>query len=190
MQVKLVGLGALGCAVLICLTVFPVILIVGLVIDQGTIRERLIFAVPFSAAVSAMVLVVVLILSARDKWRFNKTRQSVRDRLLSRHDAPEIEFVRQIPDCDPVLVTKVRQAIAAFFEVPAEKVLPTDSLKSDLYWNELEPGIHWSVAGHVFRARNVVPKAWRFDSNQEDVGGVVREIARILNEFDRPAQAP
>lgn len=171
----------IGCAGMIAAVAYVMGIVCSLFAREVTASERMMMAV-FPAV---MAFVAALILFARDRSRHVAARQTVRDNLLPRQDVNDDEFFAHFPKNDPTLIAQTRRAISLFFDVPAEKIHPTDNLQNDLEFSTLEPGFHTFVVYHVFNARNVAPQPfWFKTSNLTDVGDLAKEIQRILDGFE------
>jgi len=131
-----------------------------------------------------MTFLAALLLLARDRWRFTSTIRSVRRTLLARQNMSDTEYLERFADADPALAAQVRQEVAAFFNVPAQKIHPMDDLRKDLGFDALEPGFHSFVAGNVLAARKVEPQPFLFNTGGlTDIGDLVNEMQRILDRL-------
>jgi len=81
-------------------------------------------------------------------------------------------------------VVQTRQAVAAFFNVPVQKIHSKDNLRKDLGFESLEPGFHSFVAFHVLAARKVQTQSFLFNTGGlVDIGDLANEIQRLLDGF-------
>lgn len=169
---------AMGCAGALAAVAFLIGLVCSLFANGATFGERMTMA----TMPAGMTFVAALFLLVRDRWRFASTMRSVRRRLLARLDMSDAQFVEHFPTSEPSLVAQTRQAIAAFFNVPVQKIHSTDSLRKDLGFEALEPGFHSFVALHVLAARKVEPQPFLFHTGDlSDIGDLINEMQRVLD---------
>ncbi len=174
----------IGCAGMIAAVAFVFGIIGSLFATEADIGERLMIAV----MPAAIAFVAALILFARDHARHTSTMRPVRQVLLARQDVNDHDFFAHFPDADSTLITQTRQAISQFFDVPAQKIHPTDDLRNDFQFDTLEPSFHSFVVYHVLDVRNVAPQPFTFNTGDlTDVGDLAKEIQRVLDGFD-PAE--
>lgn len=170
-----------GCAGMIAAVAFVFGMIGSLFATEANFGERIMIA--FMPA--AFAFVAALILCARDYARRTSTMRTLRQMLLARHDVNDDDFVSHFPDADPALVTQTRQAISQFFDVPVQKIHPTDKLQDDLRFDRLEPGFHLYVVHHVLDARKVAPRPFTFHTGGlTGVGDLAKEIQCVLDRFE------
>jgi len=168
-----------GCAGMLALVAFILASIVSL-FTSATLGGRLTLAIMSGT----MTFLAALLLLARDRWRFTSTIRSVRRTLLARQDVSEAEYLKHFPASDPSLVVQTRQAVAAFFNVPVQKIHSKDNLRKDLGFESLEPGFHSFVAFHVLAARKVQTQSFLFNTGGlVDIGDLANEIQRLLDGF-------
>jgi hypothetical protein len=175
----------IGCAGMIAAVAFIFGLIGSLFATEATFGQRLIMAL----MPAAMAFVATLILIARDDARHAGTMRAVRQMILARPDVSDHDFLAHFPGTDPTLIAQTRQAISQFFDVPAQKIHPTDNLHHDLQFNTLEPSFHSFVVYHVLNARNVAPQPFTFNTGElTNVGDFAEEIQRVLDGFNDAEQ--
>lgn len=172
--------GPIGCAGMIAAVGFALGIVGSLFATEASIGERLLRA----ALTGAITFVAALLLFARDYRRQSSTRRAVRQTLLARRGAQDDEFSVRFPAADPALIAQTRQAISQFFDVPAEKIHPTDNVHSDFHADIFEPGFHTFVVYRVLNALNVAPAPFTFSlANISDVADLANEIQRVLDGF-------
>lgn len=172
----------IGCAGVIGAVAFLFGMIGSLFATEATFAERMMMAL----MVAGMAFIAALLLCLRDEAQDWATRRSVRRMLLDRQDVSDAEFVKHFRDTDPTLIAQTRRAVAEFFNVPVQKIHPTDTLRNDLKVDTLEPGFHSFVIFHVLGARNVEPQRFVFHTGDlADIGDLAREIQRVLDGFGR-----
>jgi hypothetical protein len=171
----------IGCAFLIAVVAFLFGLIVSLFGADATMGERLLMAV----MVAGMAFVAALLLLWRDRARHKAAVKSVRKRLLERKDIGDAEYLAAFQGADVTLIAQTRRAVADFFDVPVQKIHPTDNLRQDFKFAVFEPGFHSFVLVHVFKARGVQPKPFGFrTSHLATIGDLANEIQRVLDGFE------
>jgi hypothetical protein len=170
--------GTIGCATIVAAVAFILGLVGALFAHEASVAERFMNA----GIMAAMAFCGVLILGTRDLVRYKATIRADRRKLLAQENVTDAEFLSHFSDVDPALILQIRLAVAALFQVPAEKVHPSDSLQDDLRLNILEPGFHSFVVAHVLKARNVAPQPYVFHSVAlKGFNDLVKELQRILD---------
>jgi hypothetical protein len=154
-------------------------LIGSLFMTEANVYARLLTAL----AVAATAFIAALFLAGLDYVQHTGAVRRVRAKLLARGDSSDEEFVALFPQHEPTLVQQTRRAIAQFFDVPVEKIRATDSLNGDLEYSTLEPGFHTFVVYHVLEARKVNPQPFSFKATLNDIGELIAEIQRVLDDM-------
>jgi hypothetical protein len=172
--------GMIGCAGMIAAVALILGIIASLFSTEAPFPERLTIAI----GPAGMAFVAALLLLTRDRARHVSAVKAVRQMLLAREDVSEAKFMAHFPDADPTLIAQTRQAVSKFFDVPAQKIHPTDDLRSNLQFDALEPGFHSFVVYQVLADRNVAPQPFWFKSGGlRDIGDLAKEIQRVLDGF-------
>jgi hypothetical protein len=168
----------IGCAAVIGIVAFVIGLVATLIANDPAFPHPLIAG----ALTGATTFVAALVLMARDSTRHNTAMRTVRQMLLTRQDVKEDDFIVHFPNSDSALLTQTREAVSRFFDVPTQKVHPTDNLRKDLQFDVLEPNFHSFVVFEVLNARNVVPQSFSFNTGDlADIGDLANEIQRVLD---------
>jgi hypothetical protein len=113
-------------------------------IYQATAKDALAIA----AMAAAMAFVAAMILSASDQARWDADRSQIRQRLASRADRNDNEFLAAIQPSDHELAIQVRRRLAEFFEVSPLKIRAEDEL-ARLSFERFMPGIYVFVIGGI-----------------------------------------
>lgn len=172
----------IGCAGMIAAVGFFIVGIISLFVPGGTIGERLLVA----AAAAATVFVAAILLLARDHMRHAAALRRVRRMLLAREDANGRDFASRFAYLDAELVAQTRDAVSAFFGVPAAKLRHTDRLRSDLQIDAFEPTFHSFVVYSILAARSIAPQPFTFCTAElTDVGDLANEVQRVLDDIAR-----
>jgi hypothetical protein len=175
--------GIFGCGGMIAAVAFVIGMIVSFFATDVTVGEKLALAV----MTAAMAFVAAVLLMYRDHFRHTVARRAVRRMLLARQDMVDRDYSVNSPDSDPTLIAQTRQAVAAFFDVPIEKVSIDDNLREDLNFEALEFGFHTCVVYHVLEVRNSVPRFFTFNADKlVNVRDMASEIGRVIDDFNRP----
>jgi hypothetical protein len=171
----------IGCAGIIAVVPFVIGILLALTIPESPYHDRL--AIAFGPGVLAFIAAIILF--SRDRARQLSQLKKIHNRLLARSDVTDDEFAAFFPAIDATLLAQTRTGISTFFNVPAQKVHPTDDLRRDLEFEALEPGFHTSVVYHVFNARSVEPRLpFRFNTNGlTNIGDLAAEIERVIEGF-------
>jgi hypothetical protein len=176
----------IGCAGMIAAVAFVFGVIGSLFATEASLGERLMIAL----MPAAMAFIAAFLLFSRDHARHVATMRSVRRMLLDREDINDSDYLAQFPDADSTLIAQTRRAVSEFFDVPVQKIHPTDSLRKDLRFDTLEPGFHSFVVYRVFAARNVEPQPFAFNtSDLSNIGDLSNEIQRVLDSFKSANQS-
>ena len=125
----------IGCAAMIGIVAFVIGLIAAVIANDPTFPHPLIVG----AMTGGMTFVAALILVARDRGRHTSTIRNVRQVLLARQDINDGDYLAHFPDANSTLVAQTRQAVSDFFDVPVQKIHPTDSLRDDLQFDIQPP---------------------------------------------------
>ncbi len=171
----------IGCAGIIAAVPFVIGVVVALIVTESPYHDRLTIAF----APGMLAFIAALILFTRDRARQISQLQKIHNRLLARPDVTDDEFAAFFPAIDAKLLAQTRIGVSKFFNVPAEKVHPTDDLRGDLEFEAVEPAFHTSVVYHVFNARSVEPQLpFRFNTNTlTNIGDLAAEIERVIDSF-------
>jgi hypothetical protein len=135
---------------------------------------------------AAMAFVAASILWYRDQAQHRRAVRTVRQRLLARSDMIDADYLAHFPNVDSLLLAQTRRAVSQFFDVPPEKIHPSDRLREDLQFDRLQPSFHTFVVYHVLEARKVTPQLFEFRTRDlADLGDLANEIQRILGGFNQ-----
>lgn len=149
----------------------------------ATLAERFMI----SLVPAALAFVAALLLFTRDRARHSMALREVRRVLAARDAVADQDFLAYFPDIDSTLLSQTRVALAEFFDVPPQKIHPTDRLHEDLRFGTLDPAFHSFVVYHVLSARMVEPQPFTFrTARMADIGDLAKEIQRVLNRLDKP----
>ena len=174
--------GMIGCSAMIAVVAFVFGAIGSLFVSDATFTERLMFAL----MPAAMTFIAAFFLGYRDQALHRTAMQTVRKRLMTRADLNEIDYLAHFPNSDSTLLAQTRRAVSQFFDVPPEKIHPSDRLREDLQFDRLQPSFHTFVVYHVLEARKVTPQPFAFHTRDlADLGDLANEIQRILDGFDQ-----
>jgi len=175
----------IGCAGMIAGVAFVFGIVGSLFATEAGLAERLMIAL----MPAALAFIAALLLFARDHARHTATMRMVRQMLLARQDISDGDYLAHFPEADSTLIAQVRQAVSELFDVPAQKIHPTDSLRNDLRFYALEPYFHSFVVYHVLAARNITPRSFTFNTGAlTDIGDLAKEAQRVLDGFDSAKQ--
>jgi hypothetical protein len=163
----------IGCALLVGALGFFFGLIGALFVSDASGAERLILA----AMPAAMAFVAAILLGFRDMARYKAAKRRVRRIVLARQDISDRDFTSHFPDCNATWLVQTRHLVARFFDVPPEKIHPTDELREDLRFDSLEA--YWVILHDVRKARNVVRRPATFNTTD------LTDIAQLANEIHR-----
>lgn len=128
----------------------------------------------------------------------------LRQRLLARPDMTKEEFQAHLPDCDPVMMVKTREAVSRYLSVPACKIRPTDSFRDDLHLKSVAiiarvPLLHVLVTRNVDAPSHSLqngfmtvhgpggfndPKCTFCFNDVDSFADLAAEIERVLGETD------
>jgi hypothetical protein len=170
----------IGCAAMIAAVAFVIGLIGALVANDANFGPLM-----MASMAATMAFVAALLLFSRDRARHRLAIRNVRELLLSRRDVSDTDFEAHFPHRDSSLVIQCRHAVSQFFDVPAEKIFPTDDLNTDLRFNVIKPGVHWYVVSFVLHARNIPPRRFSIrTSGLNSFDNLVQEIQGILDDKD------
>ena len=153
-------------------------LIGALFVAEASGPERLMYA----AMPAAMAFVAAMLLSLRDRIRYQAARRRVRRNLLHREDVSDAEFAAHFAGSDSAWLVQTRQAVARFFDVPAEKIYATDDLRKDLKIDTVEPMLHMFITGQLAKARNLPQRPVAFNTARLiDLGDLAAEVRRFIS---------
>lgn len=158
----------------ISLCVFTVAIAGALLLTEFTFQE----CAGVSAMAASMAFVAASLLIFRDHRRRLTAKQRVR-RLLLRWE----DFTEQAPERHSIessLLVQTRKAVADFFDVPMNKIRPTDNFEL-LEAKAFEPHFHFFVIEHVLRQRHLDVGAFTIRLEEtESVADFARKIHEIL----------
>jgi len=119
--------------------------------------------------------------SARQAVAFEAVHQA----LLGRIDVGDDEYASQFSGIDRALALEVRIAVAECFDVPPEKIHPTDDLRRDFEYDELGTAFEFFVVEHVCAEHGVEPRPYcMFGADKESsIGAYTAFVRRVLAEF-------
>jgi hypothetical protein len=143
----------IGCAGIIALVFLPFGVLMALTIPDAPYSVRIAFAL----MPSGLSFVAAMLLLMRDQLLRTRQLRRIRRKLLNRHDVNELVYLPHLRDADPTLISQTRKAISEFFDVPVEKIHPTDNLRDDLMFQAFEPNFHLFVLYRVIAARRLEP---------------------------------
>lgn len=174
----------IGCSALVALMFLPLGVAMALMESDAPLPLRT--AMVFMP--SGIAFIAATLLAMRDRTLAKLRWRSVRRKLLRRHDVNRQEYLTHFPHNNPELMAEIRQAISEFFEVPVEKIHPTDDLQGDFLFNAFEPQLHQHVL-HCAVARHVgtiPPQIVAFNSaGLSTVGDLAGEVQRIITGLNR-----
>ena len=174
----------LGCAGMIAAVAFVCGAIGSAFDTEASLNQRLLMA----ATLAGATFVAAVLLFMDDYARHRRAVQFVRNELLARADVDDDEFAQRFPKVDRELLCQTRNAVARFFDAPAEKLHPTDTLRGNLRFDELEPSFHMFVVSRVLEDRGVQTTSYTFDSRSlVDIGDLARQIRAVLYQVARRA---
>lgn len=177
-----------GCAGAIALVAFFLGGIASLFATEANLYQKLFMAlIP-----GVMAFVAAFLLFLRDHIRLRRTLRTVRNTLLSRKDVEDQDFCKYFPNIDYTLLTQTRKAISLFFDVPPQRIYPTDRLHDDLKVDALDPVFQFHVVGYILHVRNIIiPQPFTFTvANLIDIGDLANGIQRVLDKLeDRPGSS-
>jgi hypothetical protein len=134
-----------------------------------------------SLMVGGIAFGAALLLGARDLNKYRMAMKATKKMLGDRAEIPEAEFACTFAETESVLVLQIRNAIAKFFNVPAEKIHPTDDFRNTYHFKVFEPGICFFIVHEIFSVRKIHPRPFTFESQQiTDIQSLAAEIRRIL----------
>lgn len=176
--------GQLGCAGMVAVVAFFIGGIGSLFVADATLAERGLLA----SGMAAAAFVAAWLLAGDDHRRHVEAVRSVRQTLVDRPNLEDAEFTAQLPGGDDKLGIQVRSAIAAYFQVPPEKILPTDDLRRDYRYDVLGPSFEQFVVAHVCAARGIDPVGFFVFRSAEikDATDLCAETQRIIDGFAPP----
>ena len=112
--------------------------------------------------------------------------RAVHQALLGRTDVGDDEYASHFSGVDRALALDVRIAVAACFDVPPEKIHPTDDLRRDFKYDDLGTGFEFFVVERVCSERGVEPRPYSmFGADKESgIAAYTAFLSRILTEFE------
>lgn len=182
---------SIGCSATIFAAAFFLGSIGSLFVPGASFQERMAIAGMFAAT----VVVAVVMLCARDSIRYSIRNRmnirAVRRMLLARDDLVDDPLLHALPEPESTSIVQTREAVAHFFDVPAQKVRLTDTLRGDLRSDLFEQDLQFFAMRHVLNARHVTCRGWRFPTvDSDDVRGLAGEMQRAQNEVESKNTAP
>lgn len=180
----------IGCAGMLAAVGFVAGVVISFLQGDATIVER-----SLSGFLGAGVtFVAAVILFCNDNLKRASKRKAAGDRLRGNGGVSDADLAAAIPYVDPVLLVQVRNAVAAFFGVPAELIHPQGDLRKELSLDTIEPEFHSLVVFHVLAARDFdlgdsERVSFRFDSGcLSNLGDLCAEIQRVIDHLESEAR--
>jgi hypothetical protein len=174
-------LSQLGCAGMVAVVALVIGGIGSLFVADATLAERGLIAI----GVAAAAFVAAWLLAGDDQARRKEAVRSIRRTLVERQGLADAEFASQIPGGDRALGIQVRRAIAAYFQVPSEKIFPSDELRRDYQYDLLGPGFELYVVEHVTTARCIESRDFVVLRSRDvkNVRDLCAEVQQIIDGF-------
>lgn len=156
---------------------FPLLL--GFLIAVSLPGTNLIGRLIIATLPALITLIAVFLLSFRDLRQKQKEYSGIRGRLLERTDTPEEDYLASFPEgtslSDREILLEIRQLIADFFNVPANKIEKNLSFENDLKLQQLFLPLILGIFQRAYQARDLHPKSLRFELHELTTIGQVGE---------------
>ena len=170
----------IGCAGALALIAFVLGLPFTLFITVDHWSQRLFLASTYAT----ITFVATILLCLQDYSSHRKNRAMVRRTLLDRSDTSGDGFVALISNPNANLLLQTRNAIADFFNVPAEKLLPNDDLRTVLRADKLEPSFQLHVVNSVIAKNTDEPQPFMFGlEGLSTIADLSTAIENVLDGF-------
>jgi hypothetical protein len=147
---------------------FPLLL--GFLIAVSLPDTNLIGRLIVATLPALITLIAVLLLSFRDLRKKQKEYSGIRGRLLEQTDTNKEDYLASFPEwtspSDQEFLLEIRQYIAEFFNVPANKIEKDMSFSSGLKIQQLLVPLILSIFQRAYQARNIHPKSMSIKLNE------------------------
>lgn len=173
------GREIMGCATLVGTPFIGVTFVIMLFATDAPISV----SITVSAMIGMIAVTAVLLLCLRDRARARRSLARVRRRCSAREDVPDDWFREAFPNVEPRILLETRAACAKFLGVPARKLHPTDSLRGDLGFDCLSPGLLFFVLSRLLESIPQSPRAPIVGIDERHlvtIGDLAAEMQRVV----------
>ncbi len=163
---------------------FVIVFIVASLTMDAPLSERL----SSSLLIAGGFTLALLICALSDGRKRSAATRKVRQALLAREDQSDADFLQELNRDEEPVRLEIRRAIAAFFDVPPEKIHARDKLEADYQFQEFEPALHDAIIVQILPPEETEIGPYSFNTFESmDLGDFTDETMRAMEEARQAA---